>query len=450
MPGNNVPSVEDDGWETSSLIEEAVDSERIADLIRDVLGGQLENIHGVLLVRNGKLILEEYFDGYDRDTKHYLASVAKSIASLLIGIAMDQGFIDGIAQGGLDKTVLDLFPEYETVINSDPMKQDLCLKHILSMSAGLEWDEHTHPYDNPRNDCYKASRSDDSVRFVLQKPVISTPGTEFLYNGGLSILLSGLIKKRTGMHAAEFAEEYLFEPLGIEEYSWDHINDGLTDTDGGLHLRPRDMAKLGYLLLNGGRWKGSQIVSQAWINESTKAHITTGAGPEYGYQWWCGRLSVNGRRIETFFASGYGGQKIFVFPTLDLVAAFTHKVFDNPLGDIRNLAMLARYIIPAMLPPALPRETIDLGPKDFDKYEGQYESEQDEDILTIFKEKNKLNVHGQDVDKVELFPETEFRFFGTAIDIADFQINFVSNKQGEVEHLTLHFGFRSVRYDRIR
>ncbi len=103
-----------------------------------------------------------------------------------------------------------------------------------------------------------------------------------------------------------------------------------------------------------------------------------------------------------------------------------------------------------MLPPAPPRETIDLDPKDFDKYEGQYESEQDEDILTIFKEKNKLNVHGQDVDKVELFPETESRFFGTAIDIVDFQINFVSNKQGEVEHLTLHFGFRSVRYDRIR
>jgi CubicO group peptidase (beta-lactamase class C family) len=450
VPDYDVPSAEDDGWKTSSSIEDAVDSERIADLMRSIPGGTLENIHSVLLVKNGKLFLEEYFDGYDRDTKHYLASVTKSIASVLIGIAMDRGFVDGVAQGGLDKTVLDLFPEYETVINADPAKQELLFKHILSMSAGLEWDEHTHPYDDPRNDCYKASRSDDSVRFVLEKPVIATPGTKFLYNGGLSILLSGLIKKSTGMHAAEFAEGYLFEPLGIKDYSWDRICDGFTDTDGGLHMRPWDMAKIGYLLLNGGQWRGSQIVSQAWVNVSTRPSITTGAGPEYGYQWWCGSLSVNGQSTETFFASGYGGQKIFVFPTLDLVAVFTHKVFDNPLGDHRNLAMLTRYIIPAMLPPAPPQETTDLDSSDLEKYVGEYNSGQDKETLTILKERDKLYLHGQDVDKVELFPDTGFRFFGTVIDIVDFQINFVRDEQGEVEHLTLHSGFRSLRYDRVK
>jgi len=445
----HIPTETDDGWETSSLLEEGVDSERIADLMRSIHNGELENIHSIVLVKNGKLVLEEYFDGYDRDAKHYVASVTKSIASVLIGIAMEQGFIDGIAQGGLDKTVLDLFPEYEAVINADPAKQNIFFKHILSMSAGLEWDEHTHPYDDPRNDWYKAYHGQDSVRFVLQKPVVVAPGKEFVYSGGLSILLSGLIKNRSGMHTAEFAKEFLFRPLGIADYSWEDVNDGLTDTDGGLHMRPRDMANIGYLLQNGGQWKGNQIVSQEWINESTSVHMSTDVGPDYGYLWWRGKLFVNGQSVETFFASGYGGQKIFVFPALDLIVVITHKVFDNPYGDLRNVAMLTRHIIPAMLPPITPQGMTGLVSKDLDGFVGKYESAPDRDVLTIFTDGNELCLRGRDVDRAKLIPETENRFIGTVMDIVDFQIVFIEDERGEVANLKLYLGFRSVRYDKI-
>jgi CubicO group peptidase (beta-lactamase class C family) len=443
-----IPTRTDDGWETSSLVEEGVDSGRIADLMRSIHSGGLENIQGVLLVKNGKLVFEEYFDGYDRDIKHHVASVTKSIASVVIGIAIDQGFIDGMAQGGLDRSVLDLFPEYATVINADPAKRNLLFKHILSMSAGLEWDEQSYPYDDPRNDWYRANHGPDSVSFVLQKPVVVAPGTEFAYNGGLSILLSALIKNSSGMHTAEFAEGYLFGPLGIEDYAWDAVNDGLTDTDGGLHMRPRDMAKIGCLLLNGGRWKGNQIVSQAWVNESTRVHISTGMGPGYGYQWWRGKLFVSDQSIKTFFASGHGGQKIFMFPTLDLVVALTHQVFDNPFGDLRNVAMLTRHIIPATLPPVPPRGTSEPVSKDLDGFVGEYESTPDGDLLTIFMDGNELYLRGGEVDRAKLIPETEDRFMGTVMGVVDFQIVFFKDERGEVEHLTLYLGFRSDRYDK--
>jgi len=444
-----IPEETGDGWETASLVEVGVDSGRIADLIGGIRSGEYENVHGIVLVKNGKLVLEEYFDGYDRDRKHYVASVTKSIASVLIGIAMDQGFIGGIAQGGLDTPVVDLFPEYETAISADRAKQDLLLRHILSMSAGLEWDEQTYSYDDPRNDCDRAEHSDDSVGFVLQKPVVATPGTEFLYNGGLSILLSALIQNSTGMHTAEFAREYLFRPLGIEDSAWDNFADGLADTTGGLHMRPRDMAKIGYLMLSGGEWQVSQIVSPEWVNESTRVQIATGLGPDYGYQWWRGKLLVNGSGVETFFASGHGGQKIFVFPVPNLVVVFTQKVFDNPLAEPRNMAMLTRYMLPAALPPTSPREILELAPEDLDRFVGEYESKADEDTLTFFRQRNTLYLRGRDIGDVELFPEAENRFVGTVMDIVDFQIVF-EQEHGEAEYLTLHIDFRSGRYDKVK
>ena len=139
-----IPEKTNDGWQYSDLKTEGVDPKKIYELMENILIGDIKNIHGILLVKNGKLIFEEYFYGYNRDTSHYLASVTKSVASALIGIAMDQNYIGGISQGGLDKTVLELFPEYEQVIMSDVEKENLRFRHILSMTAGIDWDEQTY------------------------------------------------------------------------------------------------------------------------------------------------------------------------------------------------------------------------------------------------------------------------------------------------------------------
>jgi len=442
-----IPKKIDDGWKTLSLTEEGIDLNKIEDLMNNILNGNFGNLQSLLIVKNGKLILEEYFGEYDRNKKQDLASVVKSIGSILIGIAMDKGFIEGIAQGGLEKNVLKLFPEHEGMINKNLRKQKILLKHILSMSAGLEWDEQTYSYDNPKNDWFKASHCDNSVKFVLQKPVIHPPGKQFLYNGGLTIMLSDLIKKNTRMDADEFAEKYLFTPLGIEDYYWRKIEDGLTDLDGGLSLRPRDMAKIGLLVLNKGVWKGKQIVSNEWIDESTKTHIETGIlGSEYGYQWW--RISgiFNDTKIETFFASGYGGQNIFIFPSLDMVITFTARHDNNP---VINTIILQNFILPATFPPTPPRKTIPLNIQQCERYMGEYIPTHTTDTLRLIKEDNKLFMLIPDKEKIELYRETENQFWGTSKGVGDFQMTFFEEHE-EIMYFIFQSGFFNLHYNKLK
>ena len=172
------------------------------------------------------------------------------------------------------------------------------------------------------------------------------------------MLLGVIIKNSTGMYADEFSEKHLFTPLGISDYSWRKSPDGSVITAWGLSLKPRDMAKIGYLFQKNGRWNGNQIVSQKWVNESTKAHMTqahmtdVAMGSGFGYQWWCGKTNINNQVYELYYAVGVGGQYIFVCPSLNLVAVITSSTIGNPLGELRPQAMMTDYILPAILPPA--------------------------------------------------------------------------------------------------
>jgi CubicO group peptidase (beta-lactamase class C family) len=444
-----IPEKIDDGWEYSDLKAEGVDPKKINELMENILKGDIKNLHSILLVKNEKLIFEEYFYGYNRDTSHYLASVTKSVASALIGIAMDQNHIGGISQGGLDKTVLELFPEYENVIRSDVGKGNLLFRHILSMSAGLDWDEQTYGYLNQANDMYQARISNDSIRYLLKKPVIAEPGTVFNYNSMLSVMLTRIIAKSSGMLTNEFAELYLFNPLGIDNYSWDRLEDGLLDAAGGLHMRPRDMAKLGYLFLNDGKWKGKSIISQEWITESTKAHTTHDLEYGYGFQWRCAKVTISNQKIDTYWASGHGGQAIYVFPSLDLVAVFTSKVWDNSLGTFRPSGILKHYIIPAMLPPSPPRKTIKLGQKALDRYIGKYKLKFSNVPLIIFRKGDKLFVPTPYREFVELFPESEYRFFGISKEFGDTQLDFTKDEKGNIQKVIVHMGFGRILCEKI-
>jgi CubicO group peptidase (beta-lactamase class C family) len=197
-----------------------------------------------------------------------------------------------------------------------------------------------------------ASRA-DFFRYVLERPIATTPGTKFVYNSGISLMLGEIIYNASGLRADKFAERYLFSPLGITNYFWGKAPNGVVNTLGGLALRPRDMAKIGYLFLNGGRWQGKQIVSEKWVKESTKQQIGASQLPTwfladgYGYQWWLGSFHVCGQTVESYSARGRGGQFIIIFPTLQMVAVFTGWN-DNELLR-QPLDMLQRYLLPAAM-----------------------------------------------------------------------------------------------------
>ena len=312
------PEQLDDGWEVSSLAEEGLDGRKIAELTERVEKGRYGLVHSCLIVRHGRLVYERYFRGYRRDTLHNLYSVTKSVTSALVGIALEKGYIPN-----LQDPVVSYFPEYADG-NWDQRKNAITLEHLLMMASGLQYNENPLPYSNARNSHTQMTGSADWMKWALEQPLLVEPGTQFNYSSANTHLFSGILYKTTGRYADELAEEYLFGPLGIANYFW-YVGDGFPATsgaNGGLQLRPRDMAKFGTMYLQGGRWKGQQVVPQAWVEESLKPRLAAWSGSQYGYQWWIHPYAVGGQAGTWFAARGYGDQLIGLFPALDMVVVF--------------------------------------------------------------------------------------------------------------------------------
>ncbi len=331
-----IPTQTDDGWEIASLTEVGMDETPITQFMNELLNNIEHKIHSILIIKDGQLVFEEYFPGYsfyhgpltefDRGTKHNLASVTKSFTSALIGLTIDHGFIQDVNQ-----KVLSFFPEYNELKNEE--KNKVTLEHLLTMTSGLEWDESTYPYTDPRNDLVQLFYQSDPIRFILNKPIVTEPGTQFHYSSGSTNVLGEIIRKATGLRADDFAGEYLFSPLGITNYKWEELPNNVLYTSGDLKLRPRDMAKLGDLYLHEGSWKGTQIISEWWVEASTKSFISAlpdWVNWEYGYKWWLYTYEINSEQIESFSAKGWGGQTIIVFPSLDMVVVTTAGYYDEP------------------------------------------------------------------------------------------------------------------------
>jgi CubicO group peptidase (beta-lactamase class C family) len=356
QPANThpIPEQTNDGWQTASLDDVGLNAKILKELVEDIHGNKYQNVHSIVIVKDGKLVFEEYFSGYTWDyngdefrgeltdfgidTIHNLASVTKSFTSALVGIAMDQGFIQGV-----DEKVFGFFPEYSHL--NDERKDKITLEHLLTMTSGLEWNELELPLSNTRNDLIQLFIVSDPIEYILAKPVVDEPGTKWYYNGGGTNLLGEVIRETTGLRMDDFAEEYLFAPLGITDYEWDHINPDVIHASGNLKLRPRDMAKFGYLFLNGGTWKGERIVSEEWIRESTKGRASPLWADGYGYQWWLRTYHSNSTSVDSFYADGLGGQRIAVFPSLDMVVVFTGG---NYVGEVPVDDIVVRFILPAV------------------------------------------------------------------------------------------------------
>jgi CubicO group peptidase (beta-lactamase class C family) len=254
------------------------------------LGEQLRakpelNVHAVLIVKDGALVYEQYLEGrdenwgdylgvvrFDRETLHDMRSTTKSVVSALVGIAMGDGSIRGV-----DTPVVDLLPE-QTIVDREA-KRSILLRHVLTMTAGLEWDE-SMPYTDPRNSEIQMTRSSDPIGYVLSRQLMAEPGRQFNYNGGLTELLAAVVRHATGQGLEAFATERLFAPLGIERFEWRRHANELPSAASGLRLRPVDLAKFGYLYLNRGQWNGRQILPAAWVDESLREHWQA---PHFGY-----------------------------------------------------------------------------------------------------------------------------------------------------------------------
>jgi CubicO group peptidase (beta-lactamase class C family) len=332
--GCGVPVARDDGWPIASINEDKlIDRAALCRMADRLAASSDANVHAVLVARGGKLVFERYFTGsdeingrpvgkvtFDADTLNNVKSVSKSVASLAVGIAIDRGLI-----GSINEPIFSLFPELSDLRSLE--KERIQLLHALTMSMGLEWVEAT-PSNEGNNDEERMHRAPDPCRYVLGLAATAPAGQEFFYNTGALTLVSAIIRKATGRPLDEFARATLFEPLGITGVEWIRVK-GDTDAGGGLRLRPRDMAKIGQLVLAGGRWNDRQIVPGGWIETSTAPKIKATDGLSYGYLWWLGRSKLNGREVHWAGALGRGGQSIRIVPELDLVVVVTAGYYQD-------------------------------------------------------------------------------------------------------------------------
>jgi CubicO group peptidase (beta-lactamase class C family) len=325
-----IPKKLNDGWEVSSLSDEGIDKEAIEEISREIADiDSYDNVLSMLIVKNGKLVHEVYSPYCQRNTLHWMASITKTITSTLIGIAIDKGFIESV-----DAKLYELLPQFADAFK-DPEKKKIALKHIMTMTSGLDWNERVS-YNDPRNSEWQMVESEDWMSHVVSHPVKDEPGTRFNYNTGGIHLLSAVIKSVSVLYAHQFAEKYLLHPMGIYGYQWNKDPMGYPctgGTDGGLGLRTRDIAKFGWLFLRDGKWKGKQIVSEKWIKEAPKTTLLTrGRGSTYGFNWTTGARSVKGKRFEYIASFGYGGQILYIVPEYDLIIVFTCELAGGDSG----------------------------------------------------------------------------------------------------------------------
>ena len=327
-----------DGWVEASPHAQGMDADVLSALL-DYGQDSTPTIHGLAVIRHGYLVWEQYYQGFHRDSLHSVNSVTKSVVSALVGAALHAGLIDSP-----DRRLVDLLPEHVGLLN-DPAKQAITLRHLLTMTSGY-----------PQLPIEEFPRRTHLVQDALARPMAHAPGEVYCYDDASAHLVSAVLARSTGMSTAAFAERTLLGTLGIQTVGaaralregrggphtshpfglWSDEQDGcawMVDRAGlqiggfGLHLTLRDMAKIGYLYLNEGYWNGTSIIPAEYVHASTQRHRTTEHLP-YGYFWWVPRHDLD---QAAFFASGYGGQYIDVFPTLDMVIVLACSLEQGPV-----------------------------------------------------------------------------------------------------------------------
>ena len=340
------PTKTEDGWEPGDLQEEGGDPKQVEEAVKAILTQNVPDIHSLLLVRHGKLLLDEYFYGYGPDEMHQLQSVTKSVLSILVGIAVDQHLFQTT-----DK-LMSYFPEYRSQSRWDARKNRITLANLLDMTSGFSCDDGQYRKAGGAGCLIDMLGSPDWLGFDLTQPMAHDPGRHYAYCTSCLTLLGGVLSKQSGMSVSDFAQKYLYDPLGIHSVQWLTGPNGITEVGASHWLRPRDMAKLGLLYLNKGNWNGKQLVSRKWVEESTLPQPIPPDGKPwptftgYGYLWWTQKIPTSRGDVFAYHANGKGGQYIIVVPDLDLVCVMTGGYYRDFSSDY-GMEFFKGYIMKA-------------------------------------------------------------------------------------------------------
>lgn len=332
------PEQIDNYLQTASIFQFIKDSTAFYSLMEKIIKQKFGRLESLLILKDQKLVLEEYFYGYNRTQLHNIHSCTKSIVSLLLGIALERN-----KNMNVDKSVFDYIPKYDSLKTKE--NEQIKLKHVLTMTAGFGEAEDS-----------KNSNSRDPIHDILTLPMETKPGEKFKYSNECSDLLGGVIYSLEGEQADEFGQDVLFDKLGISDYHWVREN-GIPHCYSDLHMRSRDMAKIGLLVLSKGYWNNEQIVPEEWINVSTKPHVAESEYFNYGYQWWYRskqnkpwwKNPVRGGKTEhdMALALGYGGQYIMIIRDLNMVLVTTSSDYNESNGmALAKIPMVIEEIVP--------------------------------------------------------------------------------------------------------
>jgi CubicO group peptidase (beta-lactamase class C family) len=331
-----------DGIPVGDVAKSDLGAETANRIVAGVLDQTWNDVDSVLIFQGGKLVLEEYFYGYDRDTPHQLRSATKSVVGAVVGAAVANGALT------LDEPVLPRLG-YATVANPDLRKSAITLRHLLTLQSGLDCDDHAPGSPGGENQLYNTP---DWIRVMVDLKMVASPGTTSHYCTGDTFLAGRMVEKATGSALPDYAQRRLFGPLGIRraDWTWNHELTNANKQFGMMSMRPRDMLKLGMLYANGGRWGDKQVLPAAWVKESLSP-LSRVENTDYGYLWWRMSLRVTTpdgpRRVYLSAAQGNGGQKIYLVPELDLIAVFTGSRYNT--GDAPQNKIMATVVLPALI-----------------------------------------------------------------------------------------------------
>ncbi|GJM34120.1 MAG: hypothetical protein DHS20C18_31210 [Saprospiraceae bacterium] len=336
------PISADSGW---NLSKDSYDTAKIRALNKRIAQNSFKNITSIVLIKNGELLLEEYFNGANRATLHDTRSVGKSFASTMMGIAIKEGHIKD------EMLTLKDFYDLKKYDNYSANKEKVTIKHLLTMSSGFEGND--MDMESPGNE-EKMYPTSDWVKFALDLPMHEQKimGEEWAYFTAGAVILGDIIHQKVPGGLEKYTHEKLFEPLGIQNYQWQYTPQEVANTAGGLQMNSLDYAKYGQLYKNGGVWKDQQIIPQNWVDASLSQQIAlpedTGGG-YYGYLFWNKTYEAGGKTYEFSAASGNGGNKIFVFKDLPLVVVITATAYGQPYGHVQVDKMMKDNILPAVI-----------------------------------------------------------------------------------------------------
>lgn len=329
------PKKDLDGLLTGTLDNTGLDKALLNEMMQKIVDGTYANVHSVLIIKDGKLVFEEYFYEYNKTKLHEMRSATKSIISALTGIAIDKGYIKSKTE-----SVLSYFPEY-TFKNLTDDKRRITIENLLTNQSGLDCD-----VSNPKSEGNETAmnNSDDWIQFTLDLPMIDVPDRRGMYCSGNPITLGRIVEKATKMTLPDFAKQTLFKDIGIKNFKWNFKPDASSsETFCQVYLTPRDMAKFGLLYLNKGMWADKQVISKNWIEESLAKHSVI-QGVNYGYLWWLKYLEVNGTRFFGKAAQGNGGQKIYIWEDQNMVTVITGGNYNSKSPSDE---LIQKYILPA-------------------------------------------------------------------------------------------------------